>query len=247
MENLKIVFCDDDPFFRENLKSETVRLFQGHGIEVDAAEAASAEELLAVMGSMNCQIAFLDIELPDMDGVRLGERLRLHGFEADIIYVTNMDDRVYDVFSIRPWCFIRKSRFAEELPDAVARYVKTQMERKKQLVLQSADGELRAFGERDIAYVEAAGKTQKLIPAQAGEPFIVRCSLQELEKQLIPFGFIRIHKGFAVNYRYIRKITSRAVVLDSGESLPIGRDRLKSARESYLSFMKWRGVPQITE
>lgn len=247
MEDLKIVFCDDDPFFRANVKSETIHLFRSHGIAVEAAEAASAEELLAVMGKINCQIVFLDIELPDMDGVRLGERLRLHGCEADIIYVTNMDDRVYDVFSIRPWCFIRKSRFTQELPDVVARYVKTQMERKKQLVLQSAEGELRAFGEQDIVYVEAAGKTQKLFPAQSGEPFLIRCSLQELEKQLLPLGFIRIHKGFAVNYRYIRKITSRAVVLDSGESLPVGRDRLKPARESYLSLMKWRGVPQAKE
>lgn len=247
MENLKIVFCDDDPFFRKSIKDETIRQFLRHNIVVEAEDAASAEELLAVMGKMNCRIVFLDIELPDMDGVRLGERLRLHGCEADIIYVTNMDDRVYDVFPIRPWYFIRKSRFAQELSNVVTRYVQSQTEQEKQLVLQSTAGEFRAFGQQDIIYVEAAGKTQKIFPAETNEPFFVRCSLQDLEKQLLPMGFIRIHKGFAVNYRYIQKITSRAIVLDSGESLPVGRDRLKSARESYLSLMKWRGVPQARE
>ncbi len=247
MERLKIAFCDDDPFFRSSMKTDASREFARHGITVEAAEAASAEELLAVMGHMSCQLVFLDIDLPDMDGIRLGERLRFHGFEADIIYVTNMDERVYETFPVHPWSFIRKSHFSQELPDVTAQYVQNRLKQEKQLVLQNTEGELRAFGGSDIIYVEAAGKTQKLFTAQEPEPFVVRCALHELEQQLLPLGFIRIHKGFAVNYRYIRKITSRSVILDTGQSLPVGRDRLKSARESYLSLMKWRGVTHLAE
>lgn len=242
MECLKVAFCDDDPVFRARMRDEAVRQFAQSGVGIEAEEAASAEELLAVMGHISCQLVFLDIDLPDMDGVTLGERLCSHGYQADIIFVTNMDDRVYDVFPVHPWCFIRKSRFFQELPDVTVQYVQSRVERKKHLVLQNTDGEIRAFGPEDIIYVEAAGKTQKIFPSQDGEPFLVRCALHDLEQELLPLGFIRIHKGFAVNYRYIRKITSRAVVLDTGESLPVGRDRLKSARESYLALMKWRGV-----
>jgi DNA-binding LytR/AlgR family response regulator len=72
------------------------------------------------------------------------------------------------------------------------------------------------------------------------QPFSIRSSLQELEQLLSPMGFIRIHKGFLVNYRYVQKITSREVTLDSGDVLPMGRDRLQQAREQYLSLMKWK-------
>ena len=90
-----------------------------------------------------------------------------------------------------------------------------------------------------VVYVEAVGKAQKLVFAA---PALTRSSMHELEQQLRPFGFIRIHKGFLVNYRCIQKITSRSVLLDTGGDLPVGRDRLRSARESYLALMKWKGL-----
>ena len=242
MNHLNIALCDDDAIFRSAMTNALGQCFASHGLSIRTEESGSAQELLNLLGHRSFDLIFLDIDMPQTDGIALGQKLRTLGCTTDIIYVSNLDERVYEIFSVHPWSFIRKSRFSQELPGVIGEYVRSLQHRTRQLVLQNTDGQVQGFGPEDILFVEAVGKIQKLILADGNRPFLVRSALHDLEEMLIPLGFIRVHKGFLVNYRYIRKITSRSVTLDNGAELPIGRDRLKQARESYLSLMKWKGL-----
>lgn len=242
MDHLTIALCDDDPVFRGSMGKTLAQCFASHDIAIHIEESGNARDLLAFLGHRSVDLIFLDIDMPQTDGIALGQQLRALGCSTDIIYVSNLDERVYEIFSVHPWSYIRKSRFSQELPGVIGEYVRTLRHRTGQLILQNTDGQVWAFGPEDILYVEAVGKIQKLLPADGNQPFLVRSALHDLEQKLIPLGFIRVHKGFLVNYRCIRKITSRSVTLDNGAELPIGRDRLKQARESYLSLMKWKGL-----
>lgn len=247
MDHLTIALCDDDSLFRHSMVKTLEQCFASHGISIRTEESGSARELLALMTHRSVDLIFLDIDMPQTDGIALGQQLRTLGCTTDIVYVSNLDERVYEIFSVHPWSYIRKSRFSQELPGVIGEYVWSLRHRARQLVLQNTDGQVQAFGPEDILFVEAVGKIQKLVLAACDRPFLVRSALHDLEEMLIPLGFIRVHKGFLVNYRCIRKITSRSVILDTGEELPIGRDRLKQARESYLSLMKWKGLTPGSE
>ena len=239
---LSLVFCDDDAAFRALLCRTAQEEFRRGGVPVNVTEAASAAELLTLPERGSFDLIFLDIDMPGMDGIRLGEELRGQGCGADIIYVSNMEEKVYEIFRVHPWSFLRKSRVSEELPGVIAQYVESLRHRGRGLILTDLNGRTRSFSPEDIIYIEAAGKTQKLFAAGQPEPVLVRSSMQELDVLTRGIGYIRIHKGFLVNYRYIRKITSRGVLLDDGRDLPVGRDRLSAARERYLDLMKWRGI-----
>ena len=247
MDSIQIAFCDDDAAFRDLLSSATKEIFSRNGIQTDSVMADSAEALDSALRHRSIDLLFLDIDMPGMDGIRYGEQLRTLGFDADIIYVSNMDDKVYEIFRVHPWSFIRKSRYAEELSAVIDEYVRARKARQSQIVLPLPDGGRYIAEPRSILYVESSGKNQKLVFTNGGDPILVRLSLHELEVMLLPHGFIRIHKGFLVNYLYIKKITSRALILDTGDDLPIGRDRLKSVRESYLTLMKWKGLNPRTK
>lgn len=241
METYSIAFCDDDPVFRALLRRTAEEAFRQNGVLPESCEVSSGEELASVLAHRSFQVIFLDIDMPGTDGIRFGEQLRAQGCRADIIYVSNMDDKVYEIFHVHPWSFVRKSRFAGELPTVIGEYVRTRSARTEKLLLTGEEGQTVPVDPAEILYAEAVGKSQKLV--LTGETTVlVRTSLRDLETRLDPYGFIRIHKGFLVNYRAIRKITSRSVLLDSGSALPIGRDRLSSARERYLALMKWKGL-----
>ena len=246
MEPLRIALCDDEPAFRALLRPAVEEAFLHCGEEITVTEAASAAELTLLLGHMSFDLIFLDIDMPGPDGIRFGEKLRADGVQADIIYVSNMEERVYGIFRVHPWSFIRKSRFTAEIGGAAEEYVRTRREKSGPLLLQTADGQTFPLDPNGLMYAEAVGKRQKLVFSGQAQPVLVRTSLRELEALLLPRGFIRIHKGFLVNYRFIRKITSRSVLLDSGEDLPVGRDRLNAARERYLSLMKWKGLSHTT-
>ena len=242
MDRLKIAFCDDDAAFRAVMVPAVTAALAGHGVSSDSFEASDPAELSANLGHMSFDLIFLDIDMPGMDGIRFGEQLRARGCQADIIYVSNMDDKVYEIFRVHPWSFIRKSRFAQELGAVMEEYVRSLRSRNSTILFPGEGVGMLAVDPTEVTYVEAVGKTQKLFYAGSDAPMLVRSAMHELENKLSPFGFIRVHKGFLVNYRYIQKITSRSVLLDTGDDLPVGRDRLKSARESYLALMKWKGL-----
>ena len=236
-----IAFCDDDPVMRRHIRQTVCLLFEKNGIQVECREYAGAGELLKGLADAQHELLFLDIDLPDADGVRFGEQLRQTGINTEIIFVSNMDDRVYDVFGIRPLSFIRKSRFDNEIEGVIKNYITLKQQNNPQLLLNDADGKTISLTPDKIMYIESAGKLQKVFLEGYSEPMIVRAVLRELDRQLMQHGFVRIHKGFLVNYRFIQKITSRSVFLDSGISLPVGRDRLQEVRERYLQLMKWKG------
>lgn len=246
MEHLTIAICDDDPAFRAVMRSSIEAAFYRCGTDVFVAEASSAAVLDNLMRHMAFDLIFLDIDMPELDGIRFGEQLRSRGILTDILYVSNMEERVYDIFRVHPWSFIRKRRFADEIGAAAEEYVCARRKQAEPILLQTTDGKTLPIHPAALLYVEAAGKQQKLFMEDRADPVSVRTSLRELEEMLLPHGFIRIHKGFLVNYRIIKRITSRSVLLDNGTDLPVGRDRLAAARERYLSLMKWKGLSRTT-
>lgn len=242
MKTLSAAFCDDDAVMRGHMRARAEESFARCGVTLRAEEFESPAAFLAAAGQGRFSLLFLDIDMPEMDGIELGERLRALGDGVDIIYVSNLDERVYEVFSVHPWSYVRKSRFDEQIGAVAADYARALEQRAARIVLHDAQGASRAVEPEGLMYVESAGKLQKLFFPEREEPMQVRCSLMELEGQLASAGFIRVHKGFLVNYRFIRRIRSRSVELDDGRALPIGRDRLDNVRERYLALMKWKGL-----
>ena len=59
-----------------------------------------------------------------------------------------------------------------------------------------------------------------------------------LEDKLREHGFLRIHKGYLVNYLYIRSIESEEVYLTTGNSLPMAKKRKEEIMKQYLAMSR---------
>ena len=60
-------------------------------------------------------------------------------------------------------------------------------------------------------------------------------------QKLEPHGFLRIHKGYLLNYRFIRRIGDNEVTLTSGERLPVSRRKYQEIRDAYMELMQNSG------
>lgn len=236
-----VAVCDDDRAALSILRSAVEQAFQAHEAEATVEVFPGPAELLKRMGECRFDLLFLDIEMPNLDGLSVGRQLRRQNNLIDIIFISNREDLVFDALRINPRGFIRKSRFLQDVTGVVDSYFASLPQEEAVELLIQDGGQIRSVPVQHLMYIEGAGKFQLLHLSDTPAPVRVSRQLQDLEDELSGVGFLRIHKGYLVNYRYIRRIDSAEVLLDNGETLPISRRKAQETRQAYLELMQSGG------
>lgn len=240
---MKIAVCDDD-VFALNIITDTVRKTLKESADIQSFQ--SAEELEKGMESEQFDLVLLDIDMPGRDGIEEGKYLRKYREDTDIIYVSNREDRVFDSLKVNPFGFIRKKHFSEDLPEILFRYLKSRSEKQEpRLVIKNKD-KVVSLRLRDICYIEGQRKTQKICLMNQGETEEIRYSMQDLEDELEENGFLRVHKGYLVNYRHIRLFQKQDIIMDNGDLIPVSRRKLQEIKDKYIELMQEEGSLVIT-
>ena len=235
---IKVALCDDDAKALPVIAGAAESAFQEKGIYTDIQRFNSGKALLQAMEQTRFHIVLLDIEMPGMDGIAVGKRLRELGVGTHIVYVSEAESRVFESFLVQPLGFVRKSNFLNDIAAVVELYVKTcsQDERGDYLEFQTRSG-LLTLKSRQIRYIEGSRNYQLLYLEGQKEPTEVKMTMDKLEEATRTHSFIRIHKGYLVNYRCIQRISASAVTLLDGTQLPIGRSKAAEVKSKYLSIL----------
>ena len=94
-----------------------------------------------------------------------------------------------------------------------------------------------SFKIKDIVYIEGDRNYQKVVLKDKSSQNI-RVPLGTLEEKLREYGFLRIHKGYLLNYLYIRSIENEEVYLTTGTSLPMAKKRKEEIMKQYLAISR---------
>lgn len=212
--------------------------FTEKGIRTEIQRFTTGKALLQAMEQTRFQIILLDIEMPGMDGIAVGKKIREKGDGTQIVYVSEAESRVFESFLVQPLGFVRKSNFLNDIAAVVELYVKTcaQDEKGDYIEFHTRSGIL-TLKSRQIRYIEGSRNYQLLYLEGKQEPAEVKMTMEKLEAVTRPHNFIRIHKGYLVNYRCIQRISATAVTLQDGTQLPIGRSKAAEVRSKYLSVL----------
>lgn len=239
MERLHVAVCDDDEAAIGIIGSSLKDVFGQHGVEVGVSLFTSALELEKSMRVRRYDLLLLDIDMPQLDGISFARELRDQGNDIDIMYISNREDKVFDSLRVAPVGFIRKSRFLQDMSEIVGTYLKTRKNRREvsSIVLRK-NGLIRPVRADTIEYIEGHRKEQVLHLKEGGEELTMRSSMKALEDELAPAGFMRIHQGYLVNFRFIKLIDEGGVQLITGESLPISRRKTTEVRSRYLELIE---------
>lgn len=235
---IKIALCDDDVKALPVIAGAAESAFLEKGICADIERFTSGKALLQAMEQTRFQILLLDIEMPGMDGIAVGRKLRENGDNTQIVYVSEAESRVFESFLVQPLGFVRKSNFLNDIAAVVELYVKTctQDEKSDYIEFQTRSG-LLTLKSRQIRYIEGSRNYQLIYLDGQKQPAEAKMTMEKLEAVTRPHDFIRIHKGYLVNYRFIQRISATAVTLLDGTQLPIGRSKAAEVKSKYLSVL----------
>jgi two-component system response regulator LytT len=187
----------------------------------------SAVEAKPFLETEKVDMLFLDIQMPGMTGIELLEKLTHR--PVTIITTANHDKALkafeLDVvdYLVKPFSFDRFQHSVERAKAQIAYRTedeKNKMEKPNFITVKS-DYKVVKIMLDEIKYIEGLGEYVKII---LEKNFVVTLeALKNLQKTLPEAQFLRIHKSYIVNTRFVRTISSTAVTLKDGHQLPVGK------------------------
>lgn len=237
-DKLTVAIADDD---RETLKilSEQIKShFLVQGILLDLYTYSLLSTLEHDMSLQAFDLLFLDIEMPEIDGISFGKRLRQQGDETAIIYVSNREDKVFEAFESHPYGFVRKSNFEKDITRILTSYLAyRERYEPKRLVINSPSGQETIPFEK-ITYIEGSRHNQLIHISGKKDARVLSSTMEKLAESLEEYGFITCFKGILVNFRYISLIKEDTIVLSDGNIVPLSRRKAGETKKQYLDLMQ---------
>ncbi|HYR27512.1 MAG TPA: LytTR family DNA-binding domain-containing protein [Thermoanaerobaculia bacterium] len=223
---IRALIADDEPLAREALRDAI-----GAGAEI-VAECANGAEAAEAMQRLQPDVAFLDIEMPGLDGLAA-----VRGVEHPpaIVFVTAYDEYAVEAFALEAVDYILKpvdeGRVAEALRRVKARQPvprprSVEQRFGDQRFVVGAHGKLIVVAANEVRFFEAAGNYVRLHTAAASP--LLRGTLAAIEQRLDPRRFVRVHRSFIVNLGLIAELQltrsgDYEVVLKEGGKVPMSR------------------------
>jgi two-component system LytT family response regulator len=237
--NLRVIIVDDEPLARSRIRN---LLAKENGIDILAECGDGAAAVQAIIENKP-DLVFLDIQMPEMNGFDVLALLPPKNMPA-IIFITAYDQFAMRAFTVQALDYLLKpcadERFSEALQRARSRLgqQRSLQEQKKisalledvecgprQRLLIKDKERVRVVLTSEIDFITAEDYYVRLHIGRVS--FLVRDSLQHLEKSLDPKKFVRIHRSYLVQVERIRELQPLCkgeymVLLRDGTRLPMG-------------------------
>ena len=236
---IRALVVDDEPLARSNV---TVLLRRDPDVDL-LGECSSGIEALAQIRCMQPDLLFLDVQMPECDGFDVLELLGSATPPA-IVFVTAYDQYALRAFEagaldylLKPFDDAQFRRALDRAKATLAHGTLTRPPISSRLIVKDR-GEVLFVKAADIDWIEAANYYACL--HVGARTHVLRRSLIELESELDPAQFCRIHRATIVNLERIRSMELKddgeyQVVLETGARLRLSR-RFRRRLQSRLGL-----------
>lgn len=230
---INIAICDDDLEYIDDVERHISQYFAENGLTFNLFKSQNGNDLL------NCEhdfdIAFLDIEMPQIYGIRLGRKLLAKNPDMVLIYITAYNHYLDDAMDLGVARFfgkpINSERFYKGLKKAVSRVDNTEIK----FYLKDKSQGVVAVRCRDIIFVEIKNRKVK-VTTKNGE-YDSNDSIKTWRQRLNKSYFRIPHNSFIVNTNYITYYSKDRITLYDKYSVPIAYSKRAEFKRSFLMLI----------
>lgn len=205
---------DDEPLARRALKNLLDRVPDCRVV----GDASGAGIAMKELRSLDVDLLFLDIRMPDVTGLELARALN---DPPAIVFTTAHREHAVEGFEVDALDYLVKPVGLSRLLKTLDRYTSAAASASEDPHWTvRADRKTVRIRIREIRYVESIRDYVKVMLPE--DSILTKKSLADTADELAPHGFIRIHRSFVVNSAFVTSFSSEEVVV-SGSALPVGR------------------------
>lgn len=235
---IKIAICDDEEFICRQVRELTALHLDDSQYQYEIDLFTSGQDLCAALKTTDYNIVFLDIELPDINGIKIGSFIRniLDNEQTSIIYISAKTTYALELFKNRPLNFLVKPLTPESIASVFTQYFKV-TEQTNHFFSYTKESTVYKIPIRDILYFEKEKQGKRIIVHMRNcEPDAFYSTIENIHNELKCLKFLFINQSTLVNYRSIQKYNYLELELHNGVILPISRTRRKIIRKLYLDY-----------
>lgn len=215
--------------------------------------AGSGSEALRALNGRAFDAVFIDVRMPDLDGIELARVLRRFDCPPPFVFVSAYESGAVDAFEVQALDYLLKPVSRQGLERAVARVVDALVGRPHEaagvapapeppgraedddlVAVGGPRGGTRLVNRHAVLYLQAEGDYVRLV-ADEGR-YLLRGKISELERVWDQHGFVRIHRSYIANLRRAVEVRphvngTATLVLSDGSELPVARRKINALRE----------------
>lgn len=226
---MRIAICDDEKIMIDCIRS---RLIQ-HNPSWEIDQYLSGKQLLGT--EKEYDLIFLDIEMPDMNGMEVAMELRNREFDGHLVFLTSHSEFMPTAFKVKAFRFLKKPiedvAFEETLIES-----EKEIYRNKKIIINTSES-TKVVKLKDIICLEIV-RNSTYMHTKDGQ-IVTRRTLREWMEILGDEYFLQVHKSYVVALRYIDTINTNVITMkDMDMKIPISRRKSKEVRNAFFSFIK---------
>lgn len=232
---MKILIVDDEQNFLCFLKERILDYCQMQKVTVYISTATDPRLLLDNELFKSYDIIFLDIEMPNISGIEVAEKInesKQSSIWPFIIYVTNREGLVFKALQTQPYSFIRKSHIDDIercLSCIITKYIS------EDSVCVKTGRTIIRVALSEIIMIEKE-KNYAVYYTRNGE-YRERSLINELAGAFLKKNFVRPNIGCLVNCEYISEILTSTIKLTDGKQVPLSRKYRKEVNKNFYDWL----------
>jgi DNA-binding LytR/AlgR family response regulator len=240
-EGLTVLAVDDE---RSQLQ-DLARLLGDSPLVRTVECATDGRAALVMLSNQAYDAIFLDVRMPDLDGVELARVLRRFATPPKLVFVTAYDSAAVDAFELhaldyllKPVGRLRVQEALERVSTAIntaerngegSREPITPTGRESEIVAVAnmrAPGSTRLIARSSILYVQSHGDFVRIVTEDGR--FLLRSTLSELTRRWEPYGFVRVHRQYLANLNRAVELKAQfggtaLLSFGDGRTIPVAR------------------------
>lgn len=239
---IKCIAIDDEPLA---LKKLVTYIKKVPYLDL-VAQCLSAVEAQQVIDEQDVDAIFLDINMPDLNGMDFAKSLKTEHSKGPImVFTTAYSEYAIEGYKANAVGYLLKPYGFDEFEEAAQKvrdiceirqhaFSEISAESEDNVIFVKSDYKIVRIDINSIRYIEAMSEYLRICCDDRPKPVIVLLSMKKIEEFLPANTFMRIHRSFIVNLKKISEVKKNHIVIEDDISLPIG-DNYKDTFMTYLN------------
>lgn len=226
---VKIAVCDDEIIMQNYLKD--IILEQHKEYKVDIFN--SGIELLENLNDYD--VIFLDIDMPNKNGIEIGMELRNINYKNAIVFLTNHTEFMRDAFKVQAYRFLEKPVQIDELNEILLQIEKEIYNKTKIIIDSYGEDVLVAINE--IIYIKSENKNSVFY--LTNRTIDTNYPLKHWSERLNKWNFCKTHKSYIVSLQQVKTIEADRIILNNSDKwIPVSRRKYNTVKQEYFEYIK---------